>query len=102
MYGVNDNVWEQIIKIVKGYEKIDEVVLYGSRAKGNYKNGSDIDLSLKGSNINLVLQNSLLLDLDELYLPYSFDISIFEKIENEDLLEHINRVGIVVYKRNKS
>lgn len=44
--------------------------------------------------------NKILLELDELYLPYDFDLVIFEKIENEDLIDHINRVGIIIYQRS--
>lgn len=72
-------------------------ILYGSRAKGNYKNGSDIDLTLKGRGLNLSVINKISLELDDLLLPYLFDISIFQQISNEDMIDHINRVGIVFY-----
>ena len=98
-YGLKHNVLESIINIFSKYIKVEKVVLYGSRAKGNYKNGSDIDLTLIGKNINIQDLNEIHLELDELYLPYSFDISIFEKLENIDLVEHINRVGITIYEK---
>jgi len=68
------------------------------RAKGNYHTGSDIDITLKGT--NLTLRNSvypLLDDLDDLYLPYLFDISIFNHIKDPNLIDHINRIGMEFY-----
>ncbi|AOY75997.1 nucleotidyltransferase domain-containing protein [Clostridium formicaceticum] len=98
-YGLKESTLERILEIFSRYDKIEKVVLYGSRAKGNYKNGSDIDLALIGKNINLEDVNKLHLELDELYLPYGFDLSIFQKIENTDLINHIDRVGIVIYEK---
>ena len=98
-YGLKYGVLESIINIFSKYIKVEKVVLYGSRAKGNYKNGSDIDLTLIGKDINIQDINKIHLELDELYLPYSFDISIFEKLENIDLVEHINRIGITIYEK---
>lgn len=98
-YGLKDDILESIINVFTKNLKVEEVLLYGSRAKGNYKNGSDIDLTLIGKDIDILELNKILLELDELYLPYSFDISIFEKIENKELIDHINRVGITIYKR---
>jgi len=77
----------------------EEVLFYGSRAKGNFKPGSDVDLTLKGEKLTLKLLNKISLDLDALLLPYSFDISIFHQITNPDLIEHTKRVGAVFYKK---
>jgi predicted nucleotidyltransferase len=99
-YGLKMSTLEGIIDVLSRNPKIEKVVLYGSRAKGSYKNGFDIDLALVGKNINIEDLNKILLELDELYLPYSFDLVIFERIENEALLNHINRVGITIYQRN--
>lgn len=98
-YGLREDVLEDIINIFAKHSKIERVLLYGSRAKGNYRRGSDIDLTLVGENIDMQDINRIYLELDELYLPYSFDLSIFEKIENEDLIDHINRVGIIIYEK---
>ena len=72
--------------------------MYGSRAKGNYKPGSDIDLTLKGKELNLKLLNKISLELDDLLLPYTFDLSIYHHIKQPDLIDHIVRVGKVFYK----
>lgn len=87
---------EKVKLIFKNYVEIDKAIIYGSRAKGNYKPYSDIDISLFG-NISLTIQNKIELELDDLLLPYKFDISIFHKIQNKDLTEHISRVGKIIY-----
>ena len=77
-----------------------EAILYGSRAKGDFQPGSDIDLTLKGEVLTLKDIAEIKTTLDDLLLPYLFDISIFEHIDNPDLLEHIQRAGISIYKRS--
>ena len=99
-YGLKDEVLEKINTTFAKVEPVEKVVLYGSRAKGTHHNGSDIDICLHGR--NLTLQNAvypLMELLDKLYLPYSFDISIFDHIDNPALIEHITRVGVVLYTR---
>lgn len=102
MFGLDPDSVRNIKQAMEKIATIDKVILYGSRAKGNYRNGSDIDITLFGQGLNL--NNSvypLMDELDKLYLPYTFDISIFEHIDNEDLIEHIQRVGKVFYEREK-
>ena len=81
------------------YPQIEKATLYGSRAKGNYRNGSDIDLTLKGEALTLSILSKVETELDDLLLPYKIDLSIHHKIENPDLLEHMDRVGIVFYEK---
>lgn len=83
------------------YARIEKVLIYGSRAKGNYKPASDIDLTLVGENIDLSLQQEIEFDLDDLMLPYKFDVSIYHKITNPEFLDHINRVGKEFYTSNQ-
>jgi len=97
--GLSKKQAEQIIDIFNTNENILEVVLFGSRAKGTFKKGSDIDFCLKGESLNtndiLKLNNIF----DETYLPYTFDLVLFHQISNKELIEHINRVGILFYKK---
>ena len=79
------------------HDKIDEAILYGSRAKGNFKNGSDIDITLVGNDLNLSTINKIELELDDLLLPYTFDISIYHRISNPQLTDHIDRIGKIFY-----
>lgn len=98
-YGLKEETLKKINSIFARYEEVEEVVLYGSRAKGNYKPGSDVDLALKGKKLNLKLLNKISLDLDDLLLPYTFDFSIYYHIADPDLIEHIERVGKIFYKK---
>ncbi|MEO5912464.1 MAG: nucleotidyltransferase domain-containing protein [Pelobium sp.] len=96
-FGLKENDIFKINKIFQKYHEIKEVIIYGSRALGNYRPGSDIDLTLIGNGLNLNLINKLATDIDDLLLPYLFDISIYQHIKNEDLLLHIDRNGKVFY-----
>ncbi len=98
-FGLKKEIIKQINDVFAKYPQIEKAVIYGSRAKGNFKKGSDIDLTLEGAGLNLSVINSLLNELDDLLLPYTFDISIFKQISNADLVEHIGRIGSVFYEK---
>jgi len=100
MYGLDENTVNKIISEFKKFAEIETAILYGSRAKGNFKPASDIDLTFKGEALTSNLLNKLSWALDDLMLPYTFDISLLNQISHLDLLDHINRVGIVVYQKN--
>jgi predicted nucleotidyltransferase len=98
-FGLKGTTIQKIQEVLAAFPQVHTAVLYGSRAKGNYKNGSDIDLTLKGDNLNLRILNKIEWALDDLYLPYTFDLSAFNQIDNPDLIDHINRIGQVFYER---
>ncbi len=100
-FGLKENTVQKIQHVFSVFPEVDEAVLYGSRAKGNYKPGSDVDLTLKGKDINLSVLNKISLQLDDLLLPYTFDLSIYRHIDNSDLIDHIKRIGISFYKKQK-
>ena len=77
---------------------MQRAVLYGSRAMGNYRPGSDIDLTLEGD-LHLQDINRLLLEIDDLLLPYQVDLSAFQDIDNPALVDHIRRVGVEFWRR---
>lgn len=79
------------------HAEIQQVLLYGSRAKGIYRKGSDIDLTLRGDKLDYQLLNRIETEIDDLLLPYSVDLSLFRQIDNPDLVDHIQRVGLVFY-----
>lgn len=96
--GLADEHIGKIRKVFESYPSINAVILYGSRAKGTYRNGSDIDLTLQGNRKGLQQDIYRISDdLEELMLPYTFDLSIFDEIENPNLLEHIERVGVIFF-----
>jgi predicted nucleotidyltransferase len=81
------------------YPQISQVILYGSRAKGNARPGSDIDLTIKGQGLTYDDLNRLERELDDLLLPYKIDVSLYALLDHEGLLAHIDRVGVVFYER---
>jgi len=97
-FGLKEAIINQIISVFSQYPQVQKVLLYGSRAKGNYRNGSDIDLTLVGD-VSYSQLSSIEDKIDDLLLPYSFDISIFSDIDNPDLINNINRIGIVFYEK---
>jgi len=98
-HGISEHNWKLISDVFASFPEIEEALLYGSRAKGNNKNGSDIDMVLKGSKLNGIIINSVSIALDKLILPYTFDLIVFHQINNKDLIGHINRVGVVIFKK---
>lgn len=92
-FGLSNEDIDKIKVVFAKFPEIERVVIYGSRAKGNYKASSDIDLTLVGEKLNLTLLQTLENEIDDLLLPYKFDISIFHQISNPDLINHIERVG---------
>ncbi len=101
-HGLTEKTINAINNVFAIYTEIDEAIFYGSRAKGNFKPGSDIYLTLKGSGLDLKIVNKISLDLDDLLLPYNIDLSKYHHISDPDLIGHIERVGKVFYRKKKS
>jgi predicted nucleotidyltransferase len=97
IYGLKSKTIDDIIAVISSFPEVQKAELYGSRAKGNYKNDSDIDITLHGEKLTLKTLNQISESLENLYLPQTFDLSIFHQIDNPDLLEHILRNGKVLY-----
>jgi predicted nucleotidyltransferase len=98
-FGLSLNNINKINSVFNQYIDIDEVLIFGSRAKGNYRDNSDIDLVIKGENINLSTLQEIENKLEELYIPNSIDLIVYDSINNLDLINHINRVGKQFYKK---
>ena len=99
-FGLPASAIEKISAVFAGYPQVEKAVLYGSRAKGNFKHGSDIDLTLMGTALSQRLLGSISEALDDLLLPYSIDLSIFADLNHPDLEAHIARVGVIFYERD--
>tara|TARA_B110000879_G_C10914821_1_gene409740 strand:- start:120 stop:458 length:339 start_codon:yes stop_codon:yes gene_type:complete len=98
--GLSAEVISKSQQIFTHFSEIEEVVLYGSRAMGNYRIGSDIDITIKlQSEVkpSITLLSKISMAIDDLDLIYSFDISFFSQIDNENLVEHINTQGVIFY-----
>ncbi|MDO9226320.1 MAG: nucleotidyltransferase domain-containing protein [Pseudomonadota bacterium] len=101
-FGLSANVIAKIHGVLAQHPNVQRAVIYGSRAKGNYKPGSDIDLTLfaaEGQEISHHELADILDEVDDLLLPYTLDLSAFEQLQNDNLREHIERVGKVFYER---
>ncbi|MEN9303386.1 MAG: hypothetical protein RL264_1815 [Bacteroidota bacterium] len=91
--GLSELNIEQIKQVIASFPEISKVLLFGSRAIGTYRPNSDIDLCLYGEHLNLTLLNRLEEKLDDLLLPYRFDLLVHSRIKNADFLEHIALFG---------
>lgn len=92
--------WEQIVSVFMRFPQIERVFLYGSRARGTAKPYSDIDLTLEGSMLIAATILEIEWALDDLYLPFQFDLSIKSQIRNKDLLHHIQSEGKLFYEKS--
>jgi predicted nucleotidyltransferase len=95
-FGIPSESFKMIISILKKNNKIKEIFLFGSRAKGNYKKGSDIDIAITADSLSLEELNQIRVEINNLALPYKVDVIDFNKISNNDLKEHILRVGKLI------
>jgi predicted nucleotidyltransferase len=98
-FGLEEGDIQAICAIFARYHQVEKAILYGSRAKGSYKNGSDIDLTLFGGDLTQDVLYRIMEEIDDLLLPYTFDLSIFQQISDPDVIDHIRRVGVVFYER---
>lgn len=98
-FGLGDQTIERISSVLAKHPVVEKAVLYGSRAKGTHKPGSDIDLTLYGEAISSKERDRILDELDELDLPYLIDLSVFSRLTHAGLRDHIERVGVVFYSR---
>ena len=102
MYGLLERDLKFILEAISGYSEIEEVIIFGSRAMGNYKKGSDIDLALKGEKVDQRVVRRLSDELEEEYpLPYFFDIVNYNVIEDKEFKHHIDSVGKTIWSREE-
>ena len=99
-FGLRQQDLDEIIRTLQKFSLIEEAIIFGSRAKGTFKKGSDIDIAIKEKGIDheLVASLSFLLN-EESAMPYFFDIVHFEEISEKELLAHINRVGQCLFSK---
>ena len=97
--GLTEEQIEGILKVLQENKKLNKVILYGSRAKGNFNPGSDIDLALTGDNLDLKDILNFQIKLDNLPVLQKIDLVIYDQIREPALVGHIDRVGIVLYQR---
>jgi uncharacterized protein len=100
-FGLYERSYNDILEYFKTKPKINMIKVYGSRAKGNWEKGSDIDFAVFG-NLTFNEISRIKTDLYNLPTPYKFDVTHYETLDHEALKEHIDRVGIIFYEKENS
>jgi uncharacterized protein len=99
-YGLIKSDLDYIVNAIKKFEEIDKAVIFGSRAKGNYRPGSDIDVAIYGENITFDTISRLHSMLeDQGPLPYLFDVVDYTHLNHQEFIDHIDRVGKIIFER---
>lgn len=101
MYGLSDTVIADICSVFRHFPNIDKVLIFGSRAKGTYSEGSDIDLAAVGENISFNQLMDINIRIEDLGLLYKVDVVDYKKNVETPIGEHINRVGKLFYQKDK-
>ena len=99
LYGLTDTQIEAIKKICSQHPEVEQAIIFGSRAKGNFKPASDIDMALKGAALNGTVLNKISNAFDDSALPYTFDLVLFQQIANKELIDYIERVGKILFEK---
>ena len=94
---LEDKLKNELQTIFSKYKEIEKVLLFGSRARGDNKYNSDVDLCLFGKNITHLVQAKISMDVDEINTPLSFDILNFNELTKQDLIDNIINEGVEVY-----
>lgn len=100
-HGLPASAVARIRAVLAAHPEVDRAILYGSRAMGNFKPGSDIDLTLVGAGLTHDLLLRIMTELDDLLLPWTIDLSLFKDLNHQALREHIERVGVVFFSGEK-
>ncbi len=98
-FNLPDTAVEKLKHIFKSYPDISKVWLYGSRAMGTHRTGSDIDLCIEANSLTTKQLLQIENEIDDLLLPWKVDLSLKHQIDNEALLDHIKKVAVVFYQR---
>lgn len=99
MHGLTRRTLDGIASVLSRFPEVEKAILFGSRAKGTYKPGSDIDLSLEGRALDWRSVGKIYDALDDLLLPYRFSLILFDKNIDPDVAAHIARVGVCLFER---
>lgn len=99
MYGLSDRSHKELLQILASIPEIEEAIIYGSRARGDYWHASDIDLSLKGKDLTKRTIRILNDKLYDSHIPYFFDTNIYSDIRNPALKANIDLDGQLIFRR---
>lgn len=102
MYGLSEDTVKDICSVFRKHHNVVKVIIFGSRAKGNYREGSDIDLAVVGVGLSFSLLMDLNVQIENLGLLYKVDIVDYAKLVGTPIREHIDRVGKLFYQKEMS
>lgn len=98
-HGLGDETLAEIERVLSRSLAVEKAILYGSRAKGNFRPGSDIDLALVGAELDHTVLADIIDEFEDGPLPYRIDLLILHQIRHEALIDHIQRVGVPLFER---
>lgn len=97
-FGLDEKTINDIIEILKRYEEVESAKIFGSRARGDYRKASDIDIALFGDNLTFSINTKIFYEIDDLYLPYKIDLINFNSIGSENKIkDNILKEGVEFY-----
>lgn len=97
-FGIDESIIEDIVNIIRKYKEVTRAVIFGSRARGDYKKASDIDIALFGDNLTNTINTKIFFEIDELYMPYKVDLINFNTLGKENKIrENILKEGVEIY-----
>ncbi|UXN34541.1 nucleotidyltransferase domain-containing protein [Avibacterium paragallinarum] len=100
-FGLSERTLCDLTRLFQAHPEIEQVIIYGSRAKGTQRAGSDIDLTLVGERLSESTLNHLFGELQESDIPYLVDLSLYHQLTHRDLIQHIQQVGQVIYQKKE-
>ena len=95
--GLSSETLKKLGSVLRSHPAVEQIILFGSRAMNRHQSSSEIDLALKGAQLNLSNMLQLKSAIDDLMLPYKVDLVLYETIQNKDLKDHIDQVGIALW-----
>lgn len=100
-FGLTERDMKTILSVFQSFPAVKTVYLFGSRAKGNYRLGSDVDLAIMNKGVDSTTLSRLIGEFEESNLPYNIDLVDFTKLAKQEFIDHINRVGIPFFKQGE-
>lgn len=94
MFGLSDDIIHLLRGVLRAHPEVERAVIYGSRARGDYFNGSDIDLTLVGPRLTEAILHRIAMEMDSLPIPHTVDLSIRSSLRNPALIQDIDKQGV--------
>ena len=99
--GIKDKYRQGIIRVLSAHPEVEKAVLFGSRAAGTFRPTSDLDIALFGNRLTFIEQAKISLEIEDLDMPQKIDLLIYQKITSQKLQNHINKHGVIWYKKGQ-